>query len=40
MENVGANVDVDVDVFGNQCNIVTICIYKKVWSSYNVNLEN
>jgi hypothetical protein len=31
--------DVDVDVFGNQCKIIT-CIHEKVWSSYNINLEN
>jgi hypothetical protein len=38
MENVDVNVD--VDVFGNQCNTITICIYKKVWSFYNIDLEN
>jgi hypothetical protein len=39
-ENVDVNVDVDVDVFGNQCHTITICIYKKVWSCYNIDLEN
>jgi hypothetical protein len=29
----------DVDVFGNQCNTITICLYIKVWSSYNIDLE-
>jgi hypothetical protein len=38
MENVDVNID--VDVFGNQCNTITICIYKKVWSFYNIDLEN
>jgi hypothetical protein len=28
------NVNVDVNVFGNQCN--TICIYKEVWLFYNM----
>jgi hypothetical protein len=32
--------NVHVDVFGNQCNRITICICKKVWSSYNIDLEN
>jgi hypothetical protein len=34
------NVDIDIDVFGNQCNTITICICKKAWSSYNIDLEN
>jgi hypothetical protein len=34
------NVNVDVNVFGSQYNTITICIYKEVWPSYNMDLEN
>lgn len=32
--------NVDVDGFWNQCNTITICIYKEVYSSYNIDLKN